>query len=75
MRGRNELLLKAAPCRFESWSESKQAYLIEFPDINCSFECSSCGWNPAEQQRRLENGFEVFGETKRVRLRRGNDAS
>jgi len=27
-----------------------------FPCVDCSFQCKSCGWNPKEQKRRLEEG-------------------
>ena len=43
-----------APCRFTYSGEKTMN--DSYPDVNCSYNCESCGWNPEEQKRRLKKG-------------------
>lgn len=45
---------RAVPCAFTVMENGRLR--TAFPDVDCKHECLSCGWNPAEKKRRLENG-------------------
>ena len=45
-----------APCRYFTADEKTGKVSDAYPHINCDFKCDSCGWNPAEKKRRLEQG-------------------
>lgn len=40
-----------APCRYID-EDGKERY----PAVDCAYVCESCGWNPAEQERRMKQG-------------------
>lgn len=44
------------PCVFTYTTRSKQVHRA-VPLVDCDMKCDTCGWNPAEQQRRLETGL------------------
>ena len=45
-----------------TWDESKNGWRATPPAVDCSFWCDSCGWNPEEQKRRLDQGEFVTDE-------------
>ncbi len=45
-----------APCVYIKWNEEKKRQETAYPSVNCGHQCESCGFNPAEQARRLETG-------------------
>lgn len=48
----NNFVLIDAPCGYRDKDNGRMYY----PDVNCDFHCEACGWNPAEQKRRLREG-------------------
>lgn len=45
-----------APCLFWEWNPKKVKADVCYPQVNCNMNCKSCGWNPEEQNRRLNEG-------------------
>ena len=50
-----------APCIYTKKSVSRttgdeitETYV---PSVDCDFQCDSCGWNPKEKSRRIEDGW------------------
>ena len=43
------------PCIRTSIDENGKPKKVR-PAVNCKKDCPHCGWNPAEQKRRLEKG-------------------
>jgi len=44
-----------APCWFLE-TDQRGNVTTNYPLVNCDYRCSSCGWNPKEQKRRLQQG-------------------
>ena len=66
MANNAEKIMCHAPCAYEEYNKKKGDYIILYPDVDCNCHCESCGFNPAEQERRLETG-EFKPIYKRVR--------
>lgn len=49
-------IAKNAPCAY-SYTTRKGQTMRAVPLVDCDMDCATCGWNPAEQQRRLETGL------------------
>lgn len=45
-----------APCVFTYTTRSKQVHRA-VPLVDCDMNCATCGWNPAEKERRLSSGL------------------
>lgn len=60
MLSRDRKVEQKAPCLYESFDEVKQRDITTAPAVNCDFVCEACPWNPAEAQRRLEEGAWVY---------------
>lgn len=61
-----------APCMYIDKDAKKT-----FPAVNCGYNCDSCGWNPAEAQRRRETCHieeTVLKHVVRRRVFKGRDA-
>lgn len=62
-----------APCRYEYLTDSKELK-DTYPDVNCSLNCKTCGWNPEEKQRRLTEGrFETRVKTLELHDDKGKE--
>ena len=68
MLPRDEKILKQSPCLFLEWNETRQRFEACAPAVDCSFSCESCGWNPSEKARRLEEGAWAYNENGVRRL-------
>lgn len=53
-----------APCAYIVRDDEKHTEKTEYPGVNCKHLCDTCGWNPKEQQRRLEKGKFVNIESR-----------
>ena len=47
---------KRVPCEMTTYSNDLRRVIREKPCVTCDFRCGTCGWNPAEQRRRLRTG-------------------
>lgn len=47
---------KKVPCEMTTYSNDLRRVIREKPCVTCDFRCGTCGWNPAEQRRRLRTG-------------------
>lgn len=48
-----------APCRYLD-EDGK----IKYPAVDCAYVCETCGWNPAEAERRMKAGKRVAVVTR-----------
>lgn len=48
---------KRCPCVYTYINKRDEKRTVA-PTVDCSFKCSTCGWNPAEQKRRLAYGLQ-----------------
>ena len=63
---------KRVPCEMTTYSEDLQQVIREKPYVSCDFRCGTCGWNPAEQRRRLQTGVWVKRKgISHLRFKRG----
>lgn len=63
-----------APCYF--WDVDKRGKLTKrWPAVNCKLDCTSCGWNPVENKRRLNGHWVSDGKTVRLQILRRYDES
>lgn len=46
----------AAPCGTVVYDRKKNRDVTVFPAVDCGYTCETCGWNPAEKERRLKEG-------------------
>lgn len=59
--------LRGAPCTYQHYSEIRKRMEILTPAVDCSMDCDTCGFNPWEQSRRLEEGhFVKRGRVKKL---------
>ena len=56
MLARDEKVERNCPCLFSEYDMIRKRWNIIPPAVDCSFDCSGCGWNIEEQQRRLKDG-------------------
>lgn len=45
-----------APCLYEYTRKNGQQAKAA-PAVDCSMNCATCGWNPAEKERRMSYGL------------------
>lgn len=45
-----------APCAY-SYTTRKGQTMRAVPLVDCDMDCATCGWNPAEKERRLSAGL------------------
>ena len=50
---------KGKPCKFVYHDEEKGDTPMKKADVICDRHCGRCGFNPAEQERRLKDGHFV----------------
>lgn len=51
--------LMDAPCGVDSWNTKLRIFEKEYPNVSCSYRCTTCGFNPHEKARRLTQGHIV----------------
>ena len=58
---KSDLTREWLPCAFrEVAKNNKNRHTV--PGVNCIYDCKTCGWNPIEQQRRIQKGH--WAQTK-----------
>ena len=62
MLPRDKKIMEDRPCLYLEKNKEKGGFEICAPAVDCSFNCSSCGWNPEERERRMKTGGWVFDE-------------
>lgn len=45
-----------APCGTTVYDRRRDKEVKAFPAVDCGYACETCGWNPAERERRLKEG-------------------
>lgn len=57
---------RRAPCVYQSWNDRLNKDSDFYPNVNCSFDCDSCGWNPDVKKRRVEKMREELRRKKKA---------
>ena len=60
------------PCEYIVRKEDGTEKLVR-PCVDCDKHCETCGWNPEEQQRRLELGIIRTGPAVVIRIYSGEN--
>lgn len=45
-----------APCGYSYYDRRKHHDVSAYPQIDCGYNCDTCGFNPEEHRRRLSDG-------------------
>jgi hypothetical protein len=64
-----EKVRRGCPCAFIDGNRYR------YPSVDCELECGTCGWNPNEHKRRMENGATVYNRKTKIKtmyIRKGN---
>ena len=48
-----------APCGSMVFNKTSGKYKMLFASVRCNYKCETCGFNPEEQRRRLNEGHYV----------------
>ena len=48
-----------APCGYMTFNKTLGKYKMLFASVRCNYKCETCGFNPEEQRRRLNEGHFV----------------
>lgn len=59
-----------APCGIEEYNPHTKVARTYYPHVDCDCFCETCGWNPAEKERRLKEGV-MKPIKKRINLETG----